>query len=51
MKDARVEDLGPDEIRECCFEGRTDRLRVNGIGRLVKAGREDSQARLLGQPG
>ena len=35
----RVEDLGPDEIQERYFKGRTDGLRVNGIARLVKAGR------------
>jgi O-methyltransferase involved in polyketide biosynthesis len=36
---ARVEDLGPDEIQERYFKGRPDGLRVNGIARLVKAGR------------
>ena len=35
----RVEDLGPDEIQERYFKGRTDGLRVNGMARLVKAGR------------
>src|SRR5262245_15805567 len=35
----RVEDLGPDEIQERYFKGRADGLRVNGIARLVKAGR------------
>jgi O-methyltransferase involved in polyketide biosynthesis len=35
----RVEDLGPDEIQERYFKGRTDGLRVNGLARLVKAGR------------
>jgi methyltransferase (TIGR00027 family) len=34
-----VEDLGPDEIQERYFKGRTDGLRVNGLARLVKAGR------------
>jgi methyltransferase (TIGR00027 family) len=36
---AHVEDLGPDEIQERYFKGRTDGLRVNGLARLVKAGR------------
>ena len=36
---ARVEDLGPDEIHDRYFKGRTDGLRLNGIARLVKAGR------------
>jgi methyltransferase (TIGR00027 family) len=35
----RVEDLGPDEIHERFFKGRADGLRVNGMARLVKAGR------------
>jgi methyltransferase (TIGR00027 family) len=35
----RVEDLGPDEIHERYFKGRADGLRVNGVARLVKAGR------------
>jgi methyltransferase (TIGR00027 family) len=34
-----VEDLGPDEIQERYFKGRPDGLRVNGLARLVKAGR------------
>ena len=34
-----VRDLGPAEIQERYFEGRTDGLRVNGLARLVKAGR------------
>jgi methyltransferase (TIGR00027 family) len=34
-----VVDLGPDEIQERYFQGRTDGLRVNGLARLVKAGR------------
>jgi methyltransferase (TIGR00027 family) len=34
-----VEDLGPDEIRERYLKDRTDGLRVNGLARLVKAGR------------
>ena len=33
----RVEDLGPDEIHERYFKGRTDGLRVNTMARLVKA--------------
>jgi hypothetical protein len=33
----RVEDLGPDEIHDRYFKGRTDGLRVNGMARLVKA--------------
>jgi O-methyltransferase involved in polyketide biosynthesis len=35
----QVEDLGRDELNERYFKGRTDGLRLNGIGRLVKAGR------------
>src|SRR5262245_26696229 len=35
----RVEGLGPDEIHERYFKDRRDGLRVNGIARLVKAGR------------
>jgi len=35
----RVEDLGPDEIHDRYFKGRTDGLRLNGIARLVKASR------------
>jgi len=34
-----VEDLGPDEIHERYFKGRTDGLRLNGVARLLKAGR------------
>jgi methyltransferase (TIGR00027 family) len=34
-----VEDLGPDEVHARYFKGRTDGLRLSGIGRLVKAGR------------
>jgi methyltransferase (TIGR00027 family) len=35
----RVEDLGPNEIHDRYFKGRTDGLRLNGIARLVKATR------------
>ena len=35
----QVEDLGPDEIHARYFKNRTDGLRVNGLGRLLKAGR------------
>ena len=34
----RIEDLGPDEIHDRYFKGRTDGLRVNGVSRLMKAG-------------
>ena len=33
----RVEDLGPDDIHDRYFKGRADRLRPNGMARLVKA--------------
>ena len=36
---SRIEDLGPDELHERYFKGRTDGLRLPGIARLVKAGR------------
>jgi methyltransferase (TIGR00027 family) len=35
----RVEDLGPDEIHDRYFKGRADGLRLNGVARLLKAGR------------
>lgn len=35
----QVEDLGPDEVHERYFKGRTDGLRLPGMARLVKAGR------------
>jgi O-methyltransferase involved in polyketide biosynthesis len=35
----QVEDLGPDELHARYFKGRTDGLRLPGMGRLVKAGR------------
>ncbi|MGH7331935.1 MAG: class I SAM-dependent methyltransferase [Candidatus Rokuibacteriota bacterium] len=35
----RVEDLGPDEIHDRYFKGRLDGLRLNGVARLLKAGR------------
>lgn len=35
----QVEDLGPDELHERYFKGRADGLRLNGMARLVKAGR------------
>ena len=35
----RVENLGPDEIHDRYFKGRTDGLRLNGVARLAKAGR------------
>jgi methyltransferase (TIGR00027 family) len=35
----RLEDLGPDEIHERYFKGRSDGLRLNGVARLMKAGR------------
>jgi methyltransferase (TIGR00027 family) len=34
----RIEDLGPDEIHDRYFKGRTDGLRVNGVSHLMKAG-------------
>jgi methyltransferase (TIGR00027 family) len=34
----RIEDLGPDEIHDRYFKGRSDGLRVNGVSRLMKAG-------------
>ena len=33
----RVEDLGPDDIHDRYFKGRTDGLRPNGMARLAKA--------------
>jgi methyltransferase (TIGR00027 family) len=36
---ARVEDLGPDEVHERYLKGRADGLRINGMARLMKAGR------------
>ena len=33
------EDLGPDEIHDRYFKGRADGLRLNGVARLLKAGR------------
>jgi methyltransferase (TIGR00027 family) len=35
----QVEDLGPDELHERYFKGRTDGLRLPAMARLVKAGR------------
>jgi methyltransferase (TIGR00027 family) len=35
----RIEDLGPDEIHDRYFKGRSDGLRLNGVARLLKAGR------------
>ena len=34
----RVDDLGPNEIHDRYFKGRTDGLRLNGVARLAKAG-------------
>jgi methyltransferase (TIGR00027 family) len=35
----QVEDLGPGEIHDRYFKGRLDDLRLNGVARLLKAGR------------
>lgn len=35
----RLEDLGPDDIHERYFKARSDGLRLNGVARLMKAGR------------
>ena len=35
----QVEDLGPGEIHDRYFKGRSDDLRLNGVARLLKAGR------------